>query len=273
MPVELTCARCGKLFTATQSQVRNGRRFCSFDCFNHHRKGDKHAQWKGGLQTVKCAYCGKELKRTAASLRRVKFSYCDLQCRSNGVRLGISKRMPTPAAERFWPKVDVRSDAECWVWRAARDSDGYGHFHDGTKMTTAHRFAWSLLNGDIPAGMSVMHSCDNPPCCNPAHLSIGTNVENTRDREAKGRHGTGSTGKRRAPELVWNASLTQTQADEIRIRYARGDVQQKELAREFGVTPTTVWRIISGKSYHSADDSGAQAAIDALTHYLEEAPA
>jgi len=69
-------------------------------------------------------------------------------------------------------------------WQAV---DGYGILSVGKKRWLAHRYAWSLVNGDIPANMCIMHTCDNPSCINPQHLRLGTFAENNQDREAKGR--------------------------------------------------------------------------------------
>lgn len=92
---------------------------------------------------------------------------------------------------RFWSKVDVRSADECWEWRQL-DPDvepTYGRFRilPGFRAIGAHRFSWVLANRrDIPNGRLVMHSCDNKRCVNPAHLSLGTVADNTRDATAKG---------------------------------------------------------------------------------------
>jgi hypothetical protein len=97
--------------------------------------------------------------------------------------------MLLPTTDRFWKKVDRRGERECWSWTAARNSCGYGSFWDGRAVVQASRFSWQLENGPIPAGLYVLHSCDNPPCVNPAHLFLGTQGDNVADRKAKGRRG------------------------------------------------------------------------------------
>lgn len=84
----------------------------------------------------------------------------------------------------FLSKIDRRSDSECWPWIGHRDRKGYGWYC----MGFAHRKALVLFTGsEIPPGMCVLHSCDNPPCCNPAHLRIGTVSDNSQDMVARGR--------------------------------------------------------------------------------------
>lgn len=94
-------------------------------------------------------------------------------------------------AERFWAKVDIRGDDECWPWTAASSPDtDYGRFRLRGKVVYAHRVAFELATGrSAYEGEVIMHSCDNPPCCNPAHLSPGSQAENLDDMRRKGRAG------------------------------------------------------------------------------------
>lgn len=105
--------------------------------------------------------------------------------------------MPKPSitAKTFWTHVDVRDSDECWPWLRACYDSGYGslrsvHFinPDGTYMRRAHRVAYFLSKGPIPDNLIVLHSCDNPLCCNPAHLSLGTNADNSRQSVDRLRH-------------------------------------------------------------------------------------
>lgn len=90
---------------------------------------------------------------------------------------------------RFWEKVDKRGDDECWEWKGTRDRRNYGHFSPlgGERTRQAHRVAYEMLHGPQPSHLFVCHRCDNPPCCNPAHLFLGTAADNTHDMLAKGR--------------------------------------------------------------------------------------
>lgn len=100
-------------------------------------------------------------------------------------RIGRAVR---PAVVRFWEKVDIRGDDECWPWLGVLRGTGkmaYGVFHGPERV--ASRAAWTFTWGAIDAGMGVLHRCDNPPCCNPNHLFLGTQADNMRDMAAKGR--------------------------------------------------------------------------------------
>lgn len=121
---------------------------------------------------------------------------------------------------RFMEKVQPQENG-CWLWIGAKckgTSKGafyYGFFQDNYKMHYAHRWIWAHEHGEIPPGLVVMHTCDNPLCVNPAHLRLGTQKDNIRDRDEKGRNGNkgrevtqetrakmskSQTGRRRSPE-------------------------------------------------------------------------
>lgn len=87
--------------------------------------------------------------------------------------------------QRYFENVEIKEG--CWGWRAATNRKGYGRFY--SKHTqSAHRFSWIIHKGKIPDGLFVLHKCDNPPCTNPEHLFLGTNLDNIRDMIAKGRN-------------------------------------------------------------------------------------
>lgn len=98
----------------------------------------------------------------------------------------------TPEAlKRFWAKVDIKSEDECWLWTASVTSRGYGAFAINGKSTSAHKISWALVNNDgvmSDPKSHIMHSCDVRPCVNPRHLSLGTALDNTRDAINKGRN-------------------------------------------------------------------------------------
>lgn len=88
---------------------------------------------------------------------------------------------------RFWSKVTKLEASQCWPWTAGRFGRGYGMFKIGKYTCHSHRLAWLLANGSIPDGMLVCHACDNPCCCNPSHLFLGSFADNNLDCQNKGR--------------------------------------------------------------------------------------
>ena len=97
-------------------------------------------------------------------------------------------------AERFWEKVDVRGPDECWPWKAGIGSHGYGGIRVDGETRTSHTVAYELQHGPIPeeydeAGkrIEVCHSCHFRPCCNGAHLSLGTRAQNAQQMSDAGR--------------------------------------------------------------------------------------
>lgn len=149
---------------------------------------------------------------------------------------------------RFWPKV--KKSTGCWAWLAAKHVQGYGLIGYGVASMhiKAHRASWIIHFGPIPTGKCVLHKCDNPECTNPEHLFLGTQVENIRDMIQKGRLVT-PKGQNQG-----SAKLTDPQVLCIR---ARAEEQAALLADEYGVDKTTIWRILSRKSWkHLASNQG-----------------
>lgn len=143
---------------------------------------------------------------------------------------------------RFWTKVDSSGGpTECWPWQASRHRFGYGvvgvgSATDGTRGTdVAHRVAWQVTNGHIPAGACVLHRCDNPPCCNPAHLFLGTQRDNFAYMVSKGRV--------RRGERTGTAKLTEDDVVDIRSVYAFGGTQ-KDIASVYRIARQTVSRVV-----------------------------
>jgi hypothetical protein len=149
-------------------------------------------------------------------------------------------------AERFWEKASVPfHDDGCWTWSAYRYPNGYGYFGLAARTARyAHRMAWELTHGPIPDGLFVLHRCDVRACVNPAHLFLGTHDDNMNDAKAKGRTPRGCRNGM--------AKLSDDRVREIRAAKARGDVQ-RAIARDFGVSPMTVSRIVNGALWRSVE--------------------
>jgi hypothetical protein len=157
----------------------------------------------------------------------------------------------TPPAERFWPKVDVRGGDvdQCWEFMGTRFPNGYGSFWmpDYKRKVLAHRIAYALHYGSFDSQLIVMHTCDNPSCCNPHHLRLGTRADNNRDRSSKGRGRENRQWGKDNPR----ARLTQADVDEMRHLAASG-VTQMEIAARFSIKQPQVSRIVRGVSWPMA---------------------
>lgn len=147
-------------------------------------------------------------------------------------------------AEHLWAYVDrTVGDSECWLFTGWRYRAGYGALQHDNRRMMAHRAAWEVTYGPIPAGMAVRHQvCDNPPCVNPSHLRLGTHERNMRDKVEHGRQ------FRPSGEGNGQARVTKAQVGQIRRRYAAGALQ-RELAEEFGIAQSQVSAIVRGKAW------------------------
>lgn len=156
-------------------------------------------------------------------------------------------------AARFWAKVDRRGEHDCWPWMGGKSNRGYGGFNRGGVSVKAHRFAYELATGTAPGRMFVCHRCDNPPCCNPAHLFLGTCADNVADMVAKGRHvrppRDESAVKWRRGEKSPNAKLTTDDVLSIRARRAAGE-QLKVIAADYGVHKSLICHIAKGRGWY-----------------------
>ncbi len=140
-----------------------------------------------------------------------------------------------PLEIRFWSKVDKRGPDDCWPWTAAvrNAKEGYGAFWLHGRHQPANRVALLLSGVPVPDGMVACHKCDNPRCCNPAHLFVGTPKANNDDKVSKQRQ---AAGRRHGC-----AKLTPAQVAEIRSYRPPGVKQMKKgiaeaLAKKFGVS-------------------------------------
>lgn len=200
---------------------------------------------------------------------------------------GQGEKVVFSIEEAVWFAARFRtSDNGCRVWSSYGTKDGYGRPSFRGNRILAHRLSWLVNCGTIPAGIFVLHECDNPPCVNPAHLFLGTQLDNIRDRDAKGRQAPSrgdANGSRLHPETVrrgnahharltpevmsrgdkhyartnperlprgdshGQSKLTSQQVVEIRAAFSGGDTDRGELARKYSVSKSNINPIINRK--------------------------
>lgn len=197
--------------------------------------------------TYQCAICGKDVSRLPSKVHGRVF--CSRDCLNVANRIEHPRtRTAIPPAVRFWAKV--RKTDGCWLWTGFREHSGYGKFriNRSTSPVPAHRFSYELENGPISdPTLIVRHTCDNPPCVNPAHLLIGTKLDNAHDRDSRGRSGVVGVNNP-------HAKLTEDQVREIRRRYTGAWGEMSPLMREFGITAPAFYAIVRRTGWkHVAD--------------------
>lgn len=224
--VTLICQYCGKQYRVGK-KASGVRKFCSHCCYSLSQRTAQR-MWK-------CAWCGAEFwgGLNHGQPRR----YCSIAC------VGESHRKQyVYTADNFWDYVDQSNGPDsCWPWRGNCGKDGYGVLPFNGKTWKAHRLAQVLAVGPIPDGLFVCHHCDNPPCCNPAHLFVGTPKDNSQDSAMKGRT---TRGER-------NCKAKVTANDVLRIRelHAWGRGNTVTLAPLFGISQTQVSKIVRRDSW------------------------
>lgn len=147
--------------------------------------------------------------------------------------------------KNLWAKIDKKSETECWIWQGTKTTAGYGVLRVNYKLKYAHRLMWILHNKtDIPKRGCICHSCDNPPCCNPAHLFLGSHSDNMKDAKAKGRISHGISH-----------FLTELTEDDIRqIRYlGQTNISHKDIGKRFDITRMSVNDIIHKRTWAHVD--------------------
>ena len=170
-----------------------------------------------------CEYCQQPFEMPLWRIKQgTPGKFCSVRCHSQAVT--------TDLHERFQKYVGATTASGCILWVGMTNKNGYGQINAGGKLgrlLRAHRVAYEIANGPIPDGLCVLHSCDNPPCINPDHLFLGTNVENKADCVRKERQARG--------EGAGKARLTIDQVREIRRLYDNNLSTQVQLAAMFGM--------------------------------------
>lgn len=170
----------------------------------------------------------------------------------------VLKQERASLEKRLWNKVDVRGEDECWLWKGERNAKGYGRIYVDNRIAAQFgnqgdvlkvtRVVFWLKTGQVPDARShVCHKCDNPACCNPAHLFMGTALDNVRDAMQKGRHVHGETHG--------CAVLTDEDVIKIREMWKRGD-PLLSIAKKFGVSERTARDAATGAQWSHLPNPG-----------------
>ena len=175
-----------------------------------------------------------------------------------------------------WPTLSaafeyfVRRTEKCWEWAGTKHSNGYGLIPWGGRWVYAHRLAYELFKGQVPEGLDVLHSCDNPPCTKPEHLRAGTHKDNMADMVMRGRASHKRTKwsathpLRLHPERILrgerhpNARFTPETVRAIRRAGDQG-ISPTVLSRQYGVSATAISLIIKRKNWGWLPDHPAEA--------------
>ena len=163
--------------------------------------------------------------------------------------------------KRFFSKVNKLGDDDCWVWLGYRSPIksgidkgklSYGHIKFKKRLIIAHRFSYLIEHGSIPDGLMCLHRCDNPGCCNPAHLFLGTGKDNMQDKVAKGRTDYSNMSK---GEEHFRSKLNDSDVAFIRkLKWSR--LTQEQIGQFFDVTSRTVSRIQVNGAWKTSEDAG-----------------
>lgn len=149
------------------------------------------------------------------------------------------------SADKLFERLAI-TDEGCWEFLGGRTGANYGMVSMGSRnLRGAHVLAYEYFNEPVPDGLQVLHKCDNPPCCNPDHLFVGTLQDNKDDEVAKGRHAYG--------ERVGNHKLTEEDVHEIRELLSQG-YSLASIGRAFDVTKQAIYWIREGKNWGWLND-------------------
>lgn len=157
--------------------------------------------------------------------------------------------------EKFSCSRVSSSEQDCWPFIGYTQKSGHGQYNIRGKTYYAHQVAYCVANGPWrDPELCVLHKCDNPACCNPSHLYLGTKLRNTRDMIERGRQSRGEK----------HSTLTNENVTEIKRLYKEGNKTQKEIGKMFDIVESQVSRIVNGKRWacHEYDSSGTQPAIN-----------
>lgn len=219
---ERTCRTCGMQFFIARHLLKNQPAiYCSNKCSAASRIVP-HIE-------KTCVTCGLKFYVRPSEAKRRPWLYCSNECQ------WVEKH--ATIEECFNKRIGETTERGCILWAGDCDKAGYGKI----RGVLAHRIAYTQAFGPIPKSLGVLHHCDNPPCINPKHLFLGTNIDNSKDKVSKGRQMRG--------EQNWNTILKNSDILEIRRLYESEHVLQKSLARQFGVSCGAIHSIVNRKNW------------------------
>ena len=148
-----------------------------------------------------------------------------------------ARAMSPKQIDRFYSKIKKGANNECWLWTGYKNKDGYGHLgfmiNKKKKMVLAHRLSYMLAtNQEIPD--QINHLCNNPACCRPDHLVLGTQVDNMKYKAESGR----------APAI-----LNEEKVSKIKDLLVNSEIKIIEIAKMFGVSEQVIDHIKAGRSW------------------------
>lgn len=173
-----------------------------------------------------CAHCGVQFPKPKKPSEAKRRKYCGRECSLEAIHNGLK----IPLAERFWVHVAKAGPDDCWEWQRRKDRRGYGLIGGDKRETLqAHRVAYEFEVAPIPDGLVIRHKCDNPACCNPAHLETGTQADNIMDMMKRNRC---------AAVKVPNETVLQVHADFI------AGMSCQEIAEKYGISRYTAKSLV-----------------------------
>ena len=210
----------------------------------HHRCPNCNYEIKYKTLYKPCAYCKKDYEHNK---NYNPSKYCSRECTTTSRRL-TDEELKDSVRKRFYSKFIAGIIDECWEWKAYKNKSGYGVMRYGSKRgnnALAHRISYLLNMGEIPSGLFVMHTCDNPPCVNPSHLRLGTNQDNVDDMVNKGRH---YAKYLKGQSNLSRAIITANIARNVKIDLTN-NIKAKEIADKYAISKHIVWDIKREKTW------------------------